>query len=217
VLRKRLRAAAGPRLLLGLLVGIATGLSWPAHHSLALRIIAGWDAGALTLLTYIWVVILTVDATKTCVRAAAEDPGRTAVWALVLITCGVSLFAGAVVLRNAAAIDPQRKLLLVAMCLFAVLLAWTLTHTAFSLRYAHLYYRDDAEGEGGLDFPGGAKPADFDFAYFSYTIGMCFQVSDVTVSSPQIRRLVLAHAVLSFAYNTVVLALSLNLLFGVLG
>jgi uncharacterized membrane protein len=217
VLRKRLRNAAGPRLLLGTLIGVGTALLWPAHHSLALRIVAGWDAGALALLSYIWLVILTVDATKTCVRAAAEDPGRTVVWVVVLAASAISLFAGAGVLRHAAAIDPERRVLLVAMSLFAVLLAWTLTHTAFSLRYAHLYYRDDEEGEGGLDFPGGAKPADFDFAYFSYTLGMCFQVSDVTVSSPQIRRVVLAHALLSFAYNTVILALSLNLLFGVLG
>ena len=217
MLHKRLRNAAGPRLLLGTLIGVGTGLLWPAHHSLALRIVAGWDAGALALLSYIWLVILTVDATKTCVRAAAEDPGRTVVWLVVLAASAISLFAGAGVLRHAAAIDPERRVLLVAMCLFAVLLAWMLTHTAFSLRYAHLYYRDDAEGEGGLDFPGGAKPADFDFAYFSYTLGMCFQVSDVTVSSAQIRRLVLAHALLSFAYNTVILALSLNLLFGALG
>ena len=169
------------------------------------------------MMALIWGMILALDATKTRARAATADPGRTAVWVVVLMACAVSLFAGTVVMRRAAAIDPARKLLLVALCLIAVLLAWALTHTAFALRYAHLYYRDDHEGEGGLDFPGGAKPADFDFAYFSYTVGMCFQVSDVTVSSPQIRRTVLAHALLSFAYNTVIVALALNLLFGFLG
>ena len=84
------------------------------------------------------------------------------------------------------------------------------------MRYAHLYYRDDAEGEGGLKFPGEHKPDDYDFAYFAFTIGMCFQVSDVLVTSRQIRRSVLFHAVISFAYNTVILALVLNLLFGIL-
>lgn len=214
--RSRLRRASG-RLALGVGVGLATGLAWPAHHSLALRLIAGWDAGALTLTSFLWGLILTADAKRTRARAAAADPGRTAVWAIVLITCAISLFAGTGVMRHAATIDPERKPLLVALCLVAVVVAWTLTHTGFSLRYAHLYYRDDEEGEGGLEFPGGAKPTDFDFAYFSYTIGMCFQVSDVTVSSAQIRRLVLGHALLSFAYNTVILALSLNLLFGALG
>ncbi len=93
-------------------------------------------------------------------------------------------------------------------------LSWALTHTAFTLRYAHLYYREDAEGVGGVEFPGGARPSYFDFAYFAFTIGMCFQVSDVAVSSPQIRRAVLLHATLSFLYNTAILAFVLNLAFG---
>jgi uncharacterized membrane protein len=92
--------------------------------------------------------------------------------------------------------------------------AWSLTHTSYTLRYAHLYYRDDEEGEGGLVFLGDRKPDDFDFAYFAYTVGMCFQVSDVSISSAQIRRTVLGHAMLSFIYNTVILALALNLFFG---
>ena len=68
--------------------------------------------------------------------------------------------------------------------------------------------------KAGSRFRGAAKPDDFDFAYFAYTIGMCFQVSDVSISSPQIRRAVLGHAVLSFVRNTVILALALNLFFG---
>ena len=84
------------------------------------------------------------------------------------------------------------------------------------MRYAHLFYRDAPGGEGGLAFPGPRKPDDFDFAYFAFTVGMCFQVSDVVVTSAQIRRAVLGHAVLSFAYNTVIVALVLNLLFGFL-
>jgi uncharacterized membrane protein len=211
-----LRGATG-RLLLALAVGLATAGLWPAEHSLPVRVIAGWDAGSLTLLAFVWGVILTADPQKTCVRAASADPGRTVVWVLVLVASSVSLFSGAVVMRHARAIDPQRSPLLIALCLVAVVLAWSLTHTAFALRYAHLYYRDDDEGEGGLTFCGDRKPDDFDFAYFSYTIGMCFQVSDVSVSSPRIRRAVLAHAVLSFSYNTVIVALVLNLLFGFLG
>lgn len=86
-----------------------------------------------------------------------------------------------------------------------------------ALRYARLYYRDDGAGEGGLEFPGKEPPDDFDFAYFSFTIGMCFQVSDVSVSSRLIRRTVLVHSLVSFLYNTAILALALNLVFGRLG
>ena len=85
---------------------------------------------------------------------------------------------------------------------------------AYALRYAHLYYRDDEEGVGGLSLPGDAAPAYLDFAYFAFTIGMCFQVSDIAVSSPQIRRTVLGHSVLSFLYNTAILATAINLAVG---
>ena len=101
-----------------------------------------------------------------------------------------------------------------ALCLLAVTIAWLLTHTSFTFRYAHLYYRADDEGIGGIQFAGDEPPSYFDFAYFAFTIGMCFQVSDVCVSSPQIRRLVLLHAVISFAYNSIILAFVLNLVFG---
>ncbi len=201
---------------MALAVGIGTALLLPDSHGWALRTVAGWDTGALTLLTFVWSIILASDPRVTKCRAASADPGRTVAWILVLLASSFSLFASAVVLRHARSIEPGRPYLLVGLCLVAVVSAWSLTHTSYTLRYAHLYYRDDEEGEGGLTFPGERNPADFDFAYFAYTIGMCFQVSDVVVTSPQIRRAVLGHAILSFAYNTVILALALNLLFGFL-
>jgi uncharacterized membrane protein len=209
------RRATG-RLVLGLAVGLGTACLLPRSQGLAVRVVAGWDTGALTLLSFVWAVILTTDAKKTRCRAASADPGRTVAWILVLLASSFSVFAGAFVMRNARRIEPDRSALLLGLCLVAVAAAWSLTHTSYTLRYAHLYYREDDEGEGGLVFPGERPPVDFDFAYFAYTIGMCFQVSDVVVTSPQIRRAVLSHAVLSFAYNTVILALALNLLFGFL-
>src|SRR5262249_25252673 len=120
-------------------------------------------------------------------------------------------------LRRAKGLSPSEEAMFVGLCLAAVGSAWMLTHTAYTLRYAHLYYRDDGEGEGGLTFPGSQDPAYFDFAYFSFTVGMCFQVSDVMITSPLIRRAVLGHSLLSFVYNTAIVALSLNLVFGLLG
>jgi uncharacterized membrane protein len=98
-----------------------------------------------------------------------------------------------------------------------VAVTWGVTHTSYTLRYAHLYYRDRGSGEGGLVFPGDERPCDLDFAYFAFTIGMCFQVSDVTIASRRIRRGALLHALLSFAYNTAIVAFTLNLVFGYLG
>ena len=138
-------------------------------------------------------------------------------WVIVLLASTFSLFAAGVVMRQAKTIAPEHSMGLAVLCMGAVVIAWLLTHTAYALRYAHLYYRDDEEGIGGLVFPGDSPPDAVDFAYFSFTIGMCFQVSDVTITSRQIRHEVLFHGCLSFAYNTAVLALALNVGFGLLG
>ncbi len=179
--------------------------------------LGGWSVGGLALLAIAWVRIATLDAALTQDRAAREDPGRTVITALVVLTSSASLLAAVPLARVAKGIAPHESKLLVGLCLTAVALSWALTHTAFTLRYAHLYYREDEEGVGGIDFPGGARPRYSDFAYFAFTVGMCFQVSDTSVSSGQIRRTVLLHAVLSFVFNTAVLAFVLNLAFGLAG
>jgi len=209
------RGAVG-RVLLSTLLGATAGVLWTTRFGWATRVVVGWDVGALSLLGMVWFLICGSNPVATRCRAAAADPGRTIVWLLVLGASSSSLFAAAGLMRHARVVAPEGGPVLIVAALIAVITAWFLTHTGFTLRYAHLYYRDDDEGEGGLDFPGDRKPSDFDFAYFSFTVGMCFQVSDVTISSPQIRRAVLGHGLLSFAYNTVILALALNLLFGLL-
>lgn len=199
-----------------LLAGAIATLAFAAFAPVVVTVLAGWDTAGLVLLALAWWHIWRLGADETAKRAAGDDPGRTAVYALVLLASGVSLFAATAIAHHAdtLVLDPN---VLVLLCLGTVGLSWALTHTSFTMRYAHLYYRDDDEGRGGLDFPGGAQPTYFDFAYFSFTIGMCFQVSDVTISSGQIRRAVLLHALMSFAYSTVILAFALNLTFGAFG
>jgi uncharacterized membrane protein len=172
-----------------------------------------WDIFGLVLLVLSWSSIVRCTAGDTCHRAGADDPGRTLVYVVVVLASAVSLLGATVLVRRPHALPPELEPCAAALCLFTVALAWTMTHTAFTFRYAHLYYRNDAEGVGGIDLPGGAAPAYFDFAYFAFTIGMCFQVSDLCVTSHQIRRTVLLHAIISFAYNSVVLAFVLNLVF----
>jgi uncharacterized membrane protein len=208
---------ASLRVLVSLLVGGATLAALPASVGPALRLVSGWDAGALTLLALAWIIIARSDGAETHHRAAMSDPGRTTVWALVLASSTVSLFVAIVVLRQARRVAPGAEAVMVALCLVAVAAAWLLTHTSCTLRYAHLYYRDDEEGVGGLEFPGGRQPDYLDFAYFGFTVGMCFQVSDVPITGRTLRRAVTGHALLSFAYNTAVLALAMNLFTGLLG
>jgi uncharacterized membrane protein len=197
-------------------VGLAVFLALPTHLGMPLRMVATWDAAVTTLLVIGWIIIARADSDETCRRAAAYDPGRGAVWALVVVASAMSLFAAAVALREAKQMTHGESTVLIALSLYAVMAAWTVTHTAYTLRYAHLYYGDGDPGSG-MTFPGGECPNDMDFAYFSFCIGICYQVSDISVTTGRIRRAVLGHSILSFAYNTVVLALALNLAFSFLG
>lgn len=203
------------RLLLATIAGAAAGLVL-VDEPVALRLVASWNVFALVLLTLAWAVIWRADAAETRRRAAGEDPGRRTVGLVSILASTVSLFAAVVVLRQAHRLAPGRAAWWLFLCLVAVASSWLLTHTSWGLRYAHLYYREDGEGVGGLGFPGDRAPDHFDFAYFAFTVGMCFQTSDVTVSSPQIRRSVLFHSVQSFAFTTAIIALALNLAFGFL-
>ncbi len=207
-------ARALSRVALSFAVALLVALVLGVQASWRLAAFAGWNAFALSLLVLAWITITRNGAAETQRRAAAEDPGRTAVYALVLLTSSSSLISTAALVRRAKSVAGPEGDALVALCLANVALSWALTHTAFALRYAHLYYREDEEGVGGVDFPGKAAPSYFDFAYLAFTIGMCFQVSDAAVPSPQIRRAVLLHATLSFVYNTAILAFVLNLVFG---
>jgi uncharacterized membrane protein len=202
-------------------VSISLALGLAAYVAVATRIppiaatVVAWDAAALALLGLSWAIIGAADAHSTRNRAGSEDPGRTLVYVIVVVSSAASVLAAAALARSARGLPSDERIAIVGLCLGSVALAWTITHTAFTFRYAHLYYREDAEGVGGVTLPGDHLPTYFDFAYFAFTIGMCFQVSDVCVTSRQIRRAVLLHAVISFAYNSVILAFVLNLVFGI--
>lgn len=199
-------------------VSLLTLLCVPTRLGWTVRLVSAWDTGSLAMLGLTWWIMLRSGPQKTRRRAASEDPGRTLIWFIVLLSCGFSLLAATALITQAEHhIGAPLKLLLVGLSLLAVASSWLLTHTAWALRYAHLYYREDAEGEGGLTFPGERPPDDLDFAYFAFTLGMCFQTSDVTVCSSTIRRHVLLHALLSFVYNTSIIALSINLASGLFG
>jgi len=206
------RRALG-RLLLGAAMGGLAAALIPGEVGGPLRTVAGWDVAALVLLALVWRIILRASPEETARRAAAEDVGRSFVWAVVVLASTVSILAATVALKNVRTMAPRAEQELVLLCLLAVVTAWILCHTTYTVRYAHLYYRDDGD-LGGLGFPGTEMPCLLDFAYYAFTVGMCFQVSDVTVTQHRMRQATLGHALLSFVFNTLVLALALNLLFG---
>jgi uncharacterized membrane protein len=199
-------------------VGAAVGFAVPVQGWL-LRLVSGWDAAALTLIAVSWRTILRSTSAQTHARAASEDPGRAGLGLVALAASAVSLGVAAFVLERAAKLMPGAPGVAVAIAVTAVVGAWFLTHTVYAFRYAHLYYSCDEPGgepDGGLEFPGDHAPNDRDFAYFAFVLGMTFQVSDVQISSPRLRWAALWHGVISFWYNAAVLALTLNVIGGLL-
>jgi uncharacterized membrane protein len=204
------RSASG-RLLSAAAAGLIALVILPAGTHWQLRGAIAWDISAMTLVALAWSMILRANSETTRLRAASDDPGRNAVLVIAVCSSVFSLFAALFVIRHAKA-DGVNTPLWIGVGTVAVVLSWVVTHTTFALRYARLHYRPHCEG-GGIEFPGGRPPCDMDFIYFSFVIGMCFQVSDVTISRTHIRRTVLVHSMLSFVYNTVVVATALNLVF----
>ena len=204
-------AVATGRVSLAAIAGTLATLLTPSSVPWHVRSMVGWDAGALLYATLAWLMILRATPQATAQRAAQEDPGRRFVFVIAICSSIYSLFAAVAVLKEIRQLPAAEVPVWTGLALAAVALSWIVTHTSFTLRYAHLFYRRQGISEC-LEFPGSKTPSDLDFAYFAFTIGMCFQVSDVIIKSLRVRRAALFHALVSFGFNTTILALSLNLL-----
>ncbi|MBO2030086.1 DUF1345 domain-containing protein [Siccationidurans ginsengisoli] len=207
------------RLAAGLLVG---GVAWalsPTHYHLLVRLIIGWDAFGVTALSLIWLGMYTADANRIRAVAASEDLSRLLSFFFVLIAAGASLLAVVLLLGTSHGLPPAMLARHIALSTVAVLVAWLLVHTVFTLRYAHQYYdaKPDGSDAGGLDFPGGEKEPNYlDIAYFSFIVGMTAQTADISISGRPQRRLALLHGLISFAFNTALVALVINGVAGIL-
>lgn len=149
-------------------------------------------------------------------RAAVDDEGIAVIVLMTLAVIGLSMGSIFTVVNQGAMADPWHSALLVAN----VPLGWFTLHTLAAMHYEHVYYGRAEEGEGkqrdegGLAFPGTKDPLAPDFLYYAFVVGMTAQVSDVQVRSTAMRRLTLAHGVVSFFFNTVILALAVNVAAG---
>jgi uncharacterized membrane protein len=207
------------RFLVGCSIAALTFLGLHGRVTFPTQLVVAWDMFALTLLALAWVVISTKDPYEARRNARLQDASATFLFGLVISAATASLVAVGLLLVSAKNLSPTGLAAHIALSVTAVVLSWTLVHTLFALRYAHLYFWDARKVErhaisGGLIFPGQGTPDYFDFAYFSFVIGMTCQVSDVQVSSSKMRRLALVHGVISFAFNTAILAMFVNIIAG---
>lgn len=210
-----------PRLLGSILFAGLVALLLPSWMRLSTRILCVWDAGMVPFLGLTWLVML--QATPEVMRRSAQrqDEGRLVILSLITASACASLLAIGFVLKAGTMVPGNLFVLHLTLVLITIVGSWLLVHTIFALHYAHAYYQPDdrhsATGDaGGLDFPSDWDPDYWDFLYFSFIIGMTSQVSDVQVTSRMIRRLTLLHGVLSFFFNTAILAMSINIIAGLI-
>ena len=185
----------------------------------AIQFILVWSSFCFTILSLLWAIILTTSASEVRVIAGKQDSSRTIIFIFVLFASFVSLFAVILLMRILPDSKQAGYPFHVGFAILSVILSWLMIHTIFAIRYTHLYYNlmyeermSQKEHKGGLIFPSDDLPDYFDFAYFSFVIGMTWQVSDIQITSKRIRRIVLIHALLSFVFNTVILALTINII-----
>ncbi len=201
-------------------VGLAAGLGvWLAVNvDASLRFMVAGDAFYIIYLASTAVLLFGATSARLRERAAAavDDEGVALIAVITLAAIALNLSSMFVFLSQPEGPD----LLHAALSISGVPLGWLTLHTVMAFHYAHRYYarrggpRGKAGDPGGLTFPGGDEPGAYDFLYFSFVVGMTAQVSDVQVTSSRMRRLTLAHGIVSFFYNTVILALAVNIAVG---
>jgi uncharacterized membrane protein len=215
------RQDARRRLVLGMFAGIVVFIAARGSLRLWSAAIAGWNAFAVVILVLDWLIIWTTPQRKIRERAQQEDLSRLLIFIFVVVAACAALFAVGFLIRAHKDQSGGHLAVHLLLTLSTVISSWALLHTVYSLRYAHAYYGDSDEPgvrqhAGGLLFPGDRPPNYFDFAYFSIVIGMTCQVSDVQITSRRMRRITLIHSILSFGFNTLILALLINTVSGLL-
>jgi len=215
--------ASRPHLLLAILVGVcvaAVCLLTPNRLSAATSAILAWDA---TCLSFIAAAIAMMRGAKPAtirLTAARQDEGQGLILGLVILAAAVSIGVIAAELSVAKADVGLVKALRIGLVFLTVVASWFMVQLIFTLHYAHEYYAPDVKTEeddviGGLLFPGGDEPDYWDFLHFSVIIGVACQTADIAFTSKALRRIGTLHGVVAFTFNTVVLALTINLLAGV--
>lgn len=205
---------ARPRLLLSAVVGLVCAVlaQWLSPGHGPTRALIGWNIGAWLYLVLAAQMMLRSSHEQMRSRATTQDEGQWVMLALVVACAAACLLAIVSVLGASRELPGPARQAHVALAVLTVLSSWLFTHTMFALHYAHDFYVERQHGRpGGLRFPGEEHPDYLDFLYFAFIIGTSAQTADVSVESRRMRRTNLLHCMLSFAFNTLLLAMAVNI------
>ena len=207
------------RLLIALALSAVTGIALIGHVSMMAHIFLTWDTFTVSILALAWLRMASAKPQSVRRSAKLQDSSRTVIFVFVIASACASLLALGFVLGMTKGLPKVKLAEHVVLSLGTVICSWLLVHTIFALRYANLFYLREAGKTTfaqGLQFPSEITPDFLDFAYFSFVVGMTCQVSDVQITSRRMRLLALSHGCVSFVFNTVILALSINIISGLL-
>ncbi|HET7116972.1 MAG TPA: DUF1345 domain-containing protein [Hanamia sp.] len=181
------------------------------------HIMIGWDTFSICMVVMSWITFSIVNSKQIREQSKVQDSSRSFIFIIVVISTLASFLAVLLLIITKKEGDNEVSWQM-PIAITGMLFSWILIHTIFTLRYAHIFYGDHETKPnthaGGLEFPGDSKPEYFDFAYFSFVLGMTFQVSDVQITSKRLRSLAMFHGLISFGFNTIMIALTINLIAG---
>ncbi len=210
-------ARAQIRFLIAFAVGVTVALLAPIEESIP-RILLGWNVGGLLYLVLVAIKMWHAEIEGIKREAGIERESRTAVLFVVILGAFFTLLALVAQLSALRGEQGMDRAISAVLSFSTILLSWALMHTMFALYYAHEFHSESHDGErgarghgGGLKFPNDSTPDYLDFLYFSFVVGTTAQTSDVVVCSRAMRRVVMIHGILSFIFNTAVIALMVNL------
>lgn len=187
------------------------------HLDRLTHIMIGWDTFSFCMTIMSWITFSITTSQQIREQAKAQDSSRVLIFVTILISTLASFLAVLLLIISKKEFKNTETLHLI-IAIAGMVFSWFLIHTIFTFRYAHIFYGDHEEKPnthaGGLEFPDDKRPDYLDFAYFSFVLGMTFQVSDVEVTSKRLRRFALFHGILSFIFNTVMIALTINIVAG---
>ena len=202
---------------MGLAVGVACA-AFAKEMSWSTAIILGWDAMSFAFLGSMFVSWLPHGPQDIRHQAAIDDEGREVISTLVIVAAAASVWAVGAELSLAKGAHGWMKVIHIVLAFGTVIASWMMVQMIFTLHYAHEFYGvdedDGARDAGGLEFPGHEEPDYWDFLYYSVVIGVACATADVNVLSKGLRRLSTIHCLVAFAFNTIIVALTINLTAG---
>ena len=212
-----------PRLIIGILAGLFVGLVSPADWRLTTRLLLAWNVGVILYIALTFIMMVRDDLDRLHQRMSVPDEGRFVILTLSILAAVFSIAAIVVQLAATKDMMGDEKIFHIGLAAATIVTGWTFIHLTFALHYAHEYASERRNRpelperlRGGLDFLDTLTPDYSDFLYFSFIIGVASQTADVAICSPTMRRIALGHGIVSFFYNTTILALTINIAAGLI-